>query len=154
MVNMTRNLAIYPNVYIMDQFSTQIRIIRPISVNETEVIIYCFAPVNEPTEDRATRIRQYEDFFNVTGMGTPDDLEEFRSCQVAYKSTELKHNDMSRGAKHWIYGADEQAKNMGIKPLVSGIKSEDEGLFITQHEFWKESLIQGITQNELKEVTI
>ncbi|MBO6213368.1 Rieske 2Fe-2S domain-containing protein [Algoriella sp.] len=154
MVNMTRNLAIYPNVYIMDQFSTQIRIIRPISVNETEVIIYCFAPVNEPTEDRATRIRQYEDFFNVTGMGTPDDLEEFRSCQVAYKSTELKHNDMSRGAKHWIYGADEQAENMGIKPLVSGIKSEDEGLFITQHEFWKESLIQGITQNELKEVTI
>lgn len=154
MVNMTRNLAIYPNLYIMDQFSTQIRIIRPISVNETEVIIYCFAPINEPAEDRATRIRQYEDFFNVTGMGTPDDLEEFRSCQVAYKSTELKHNDMSRGAKHWIYGADKKAESMGINPLVSGIKSEDEGLFITQHEFWKDSLIKGITQNESKEVTI
>ena len=33
------------------------------------------------------RIRQYEDFFNVTGMATPDDLEEFRACQIGYAGT-------------------------------------------------------------------
>ncbi|WP_292009076.1 Rieske 2Fe-2S domain-containing protein [Chryseobacterium sp.] len=144
MVNMTRNLAIYPNLYIMDQFSTQLRIVRPISVNETEVTIYCFAPVGEPKEDRTIRIRQYEDFFNVTGMGTPDDAEEFRSCQIAYESTALKHNDMSRGAAHWIYGQDEQAKTMGIHPLLSGIKSEDEGLFVTQHEYWQHAMKEAV----------
>ena len=40
----TRNLGIYPNVYLMDQFSTQIRVVRPIGVDRTEVTIYCFAP--------------------------------------------------------------------------------------------------------------
>lgn len=147
MVHMTRNLGIYPNVFIMDQFSTQIRVVRPISVNETEVTIYCFAPKNESKEERETRIRQYEDFFNVTGMGTPDDLEEFRSCQVAYESDQLKYNDMSRGAVHWIYGADSQAEKMGITPIISGIKSEDEGLFITQHEYWKNTLKQAVETN-------
>lgn len=151
MVNMTRNLGLYPNVFLMDQFSTQIRVIKPISVNESEVTIYCFAPKGESAEERATRIRQYEDFFNVSGMGTPDDLEEFRSCQIAYKSSALKYNDMSRGATHWIYGQDGQAEKMGIKPIISGIKSEDEGLFITQHEFWKNSLKEGISKNVLAE---
>lgn len=55
----------------MDQFSTQIRVLRPISVNKTEITIYCWAPKGEPAEVRAKRIRQYEDFFNVSGMGTP-----------------------------------------------------------------------------------
>ena len=154
MVNMTRNLGIYPNVFIMDQFSTQIRVIKPLSVNETEVTIYCFGPKNESAEERAVRIRQYEDFFNVTGMGTPDDLEEFRSCQIAYQSSALQHNDMSRGATHWVYGPDEQAKSMGINPIISGIKSEDEGLFLTQHEFWKESLKKGILKHQIKEEAI
>jgi phenylpropionate dioxygenase-like ring-hydroxylating dioxygenase large terminal subunit len=34
------------------------------------------APKGESDQARALRIRQYEDFFNVSGMGTPDDLEE------------------------------------------------------------------------------
>lgn len=149
MLTMTRNLGVYPNVFIMDQFSTQIRVVRPISVNETEVTIYCFGVKGESNEERSTRIRQYEDFFNVTGMGTPDDLEEFRSCQIAYESTELPYNDMSRGATHWVYGPDDHAEKMGINPVISGIKSEDEGLFVSQHEYWKETLIDGVSKEEL-----
>src|SRR5690606_33150184 len=94
-VRTTKNLCLYPNVYLMDQFSTQIRVLRPISVNKTEITIYCWAPKNEPAVDRAKRIRQYEDFFNVSGMGTPDDLEEFRGCQEGYEASGLKWNDMS-----------------------------------------------------------
>ncbi len=86
-VNQTRNLCIYPNVFLMDQFSTQIRVVRPLSVDKTEVTIFCFAPKGESAEDRAHRIRQYEDFFNVSGMGTSDDLEEFRACQTGYAGT-------------------------------------------------------------------
>ena len=93
-VGQTRNLGLYPNVFLMDQFSTQIRVVRPLAVDRTEVSIFCFAPKGESAQDRATRIRQYEDFFNVSGMGTSDDLEEFRACQTAYAGTAALWNDM------------------------------------------------------------
>lgn len=148
-VNETRNLAIYPNVYLMDQFSTQIRVVRPISVDKSEVTIYCMAPKNEPAADRALRIRQYEDFFNVTGMGTPDDLEEFRSCQESYLAKAMPWNDVSRGAEHWVYGPDEHATAMGINPKLSGIRTEDEGLFLMQHQYWAETLKEALAKEEL-----
>lgn len=132
----TRNLCLYPNLYLMDQFSTQIRVIRPISVDKTEVTIYCFAPKGEVSAERSLRIRQYEDFFNVSGMGTPDDLEEFRACQTAYGGNSQLWNDLSRGATRWIDGPDENARAIGITPLLSGERSEDEGLFVRQHEHW------------------
>jgi benzoate/toluate 1,2-dioxygenase alpha subunit len=140
----TRNLALYPNVYLMDQFSTQIRVVRPISVDKTEITIYCFAPVGEAPEERATRLRQYEDFFNVSGMGTPDDLEEFRACQTAYAAADGVWNDLSRGATRWIDGPDDNAKAMGMTPILSGIRSEDEGLFVRQHEYWSGLLIEAL----------
>src|SRR3954470_5037086 len=39
MIRRSRNLCLYPNVYLMDQFSSQIRQYRPISVDKTEVTI-------------------------------------------------------------------------------------------------------------------
>ena len=145
-VEQSRNLALYPNVFLMDQFSTQIRVVRPIDVNRTEVTIYCFAPKGESAEDRTTRIRQYEDFFNVSGMGTPDDLEEFRSCQSAYAGAGELWNDLSRGAKRWIAGPDDNAKAMGMSPLLSSERSEDEGLFVRQHEYWAKVLLAAIDE--------
>ena len=99
MVKGSRNLCLYPNVYVMDQFSTQIRHFRPIAPDKTEVTIYCIAPKGESDEARSHRIRQYEDFFNASGMATPDDLEEFRSCQLTFRAQAAPWNDMSRGAR-------------------------------------------------------
>ncbi|MBN3856368.1 MULTISPECIES: Rieske 2Fe-2S domain-containing protein [unclassified Paraburkholderia] len=149
-VNQTRNLCVYPNVFLMDQFSTQIRVVRPISVDKTEVSIFCFAPKGESATDRATRIRQYEDFFNVSGMGTADDLEEFRACQNGYAGITAMWNDLSRGAPLWVEGADDNAKKMGLKPLISGERSEDEGLFVCQHEYWVE-VMRDALKKERKE---
>ena len=143
-VSQSRNLALYPNVFLMDQFSTQIRVVRPISVNQSEVTIYCFAPKGESAELRATRIRQYEDFFNVSGMGTPDDLEEFRTCQATYQGAGGLWNDLSRGATRWIDGPDDNARAMGMNPLLSSERSEDEGLFVRQHEYWAATMIAAI----------
>jgi benzoate/toluate 1,2-dioxygenase alpha subunit len=143
-VGQTRNLGLYPNVYLMDQFSTQIRVIRPIAVDQTEITIYCFAPKGESDQERALRIRQYEDFFNVSGMGTPDDLEEFRACQAGYQGQTSQWNDLSRGASHWVEGADDNAKAMGMQPLLSGIKTEDEGLFVRQHAYWAMALQKAL----------
>ena len=148
-VNQTRNLCIYPNVFLMDQFSTQIRVVRPLSVDKTEVTIFCFAPKGESAEDRAHRIRQYEDFFNVSGMGTSDDLEEFRACQTGYAGTVTLWNDMSRGAPLWIDGPDENARRMGLKPLLSGERSEDEGLFVCQHEYWAKVMREALSAEKI-----
>ena len=140
MINRSRNLCLYPNVYLMDQFSSQIRTYRPIAVDKTEVTIYCIAPKGESDDARAHRIRQYEDFFNASGMATPDDLEEFRSCQIGYGGSHTQWNDLSRGAAHWITGPDEAAKSIGLDPLLSGARTEDEGLFAVQHHYWMETM--------------
>ena len=148
MVGRSRNLCLYPNVYLMDQFSSQIRQYRPISVDKTEVTIYCIAPRGETAESRTRRIRQYEDFFNASGMATPDDLEEFRACQIGYTGAGAMWNDLSRGAKHWIEGADEGAAAIGLKPLLSGAKTEDEGLFAVQHRYWMDTMQRHLAEEQ------
>ena len=140
MVQRSRNLCLYPNVYLMDQFSSQIRTYRPIAVDKTEVTIYCIAPKGEAAEARTRRIRQYEDFFNASGMATPDDLEEFRACQMSYQASAARWNDMSRGAQHWIQGPDAAAESIGLQPLLSGARTEDEGLFVVQHKYWQQAM--------------
>ena len=148
MVNQTRNLCLYPNVYIMDQFSTQIRVVRPLAVDKTEVTIFCFAPKGESAGERSLRIRQYEDFFNVSGMGTPDDLEEFRACQQGYMARNLAWSDMSRGATRWVEGADENAAMMEIRPQLSGTRSEDEALYVTHHHYWQQAMLSAIEEEQ------
>jgi benzoate/toluate 1,2-dioxygenase alpha subunit len=144
MVLRSRNLCLYPNVYLMDQFGSQIRHFRPIAVDKTEVTIYCIAPKGESAEARSRRIRQYEDFFNASGMATPDDLEEFRACQFSYQAGAARWNDLSRGAAHWINGPDEASEAIGMKPLMSGEKTEDEGLFVVQHRHWHEVMEKAL----------
>jgi benzoate/toluate 1,2-dioxygenase alpha subunit len=148
MVKGSRNLCVYPNVYIMDQFSTQIRHFRPIAANKTEVTIYCIAPKGESDAARAHRIRQYEDFFNASGMATPDDLEEFRSCQLTFQAGKAPWNDMSRGAEHWLTGPDEVAESLDMNGVISaGMKNEDEGLYPVQHSYWQQ-VMQGAAEAE------
>jgi benzoate/toluate 1,2-dioxygenase subunit alpha len=150
MVQRSRNLCLYPNVYVMDQFSSQIRTYRPLAVDKTEVTIYCIAPKGEAPEARTRRIRQYEDFFNASGMATPDDLEEFRACQMSYQARAARWNDMSRGAQHWIPGADAAAAAIGLKPLMSGARTEDEGLFVLQHKYWQEAMQRALSADRAK----
>ncbi len=144
MVRRSRNLCLYPNVYLMDQFGSQIRHYRPLAVDKTEVTIYCIAPKGEAPEARARRIRQYEDFFNASGMATPDDLEEFRACQFSYLGRAAAWNDLCRGAKHWINGPDEAAEAIGLETLMSGVRTEDEGLFVLQHRYWHETMQKAL----------
>ncbi len=144
MIKNSRNLCLYPNVYLMDQFGTQIRVLRPLAVDKTEVTIYCIRPKGESAEARAHAIRQYEDFFNASGMATPDDLEEFRACQEGFNGSYFVWNDMSRGAKHWVEGADAEADKIGLKPILSGVKTEDEGLYVAQHTYWQEAMRKAV----------
>jgi benzoate/toluate 1,2-dioxygenase alpha subunit len=134
----SRNLLVYPNVFVMDQAGMQIRIIRPISVAETEIISYSIAPVGEPAEVRELRIRQFEDFMNASGMATPDDLAEFNECQTGFGDGG-RFSDISRGASRWAKGVGEHGRQIGIRDAVgSSEASADEGLFLALHESWLE----------------
>lgn len=139
-----RNLQLFPNVFLMDQTSTQIRIIQPISVDETEVTTYCVAPVGESNEARALRIRQYEDFFNASGMATPDDLTEFNNCQLAFGSGEGRMNDMSRGATRWEDGPGRFGIGLGVDAVLSSPAVADEGLYLAIHEEWLSRMTKAI----------
>lgn len=55
-------------------------------------------------------------------------------------------NDLGRSAGHWIDGADDNATEMGLEPLLSGNRSEDEGLFIRQHGYWAKPLIAALDE--------
>ena len=57
---------------------------------------------------------------------------------------------MSRGAKHWIKGADEGAEAIGLKPLMSGARTEDEGLFVVQHKHWHDVMQRALAAEAQK----
>jgi benzoate/toluate 1,2-dioxygenase alpha subunit len=60
--------------------------IRPLAASRTEMRTWCLAPKGESAEARRQRIRQYEDFFNPSGMATPDDTVCYENCQAGYTS--------------------------------------------------------------------
>jgi benzoate/toluate 1,2-dioxygenase alpha subunit len=153
MIGYLRNLCLYPNLFLMDQFSSQLRVFRPVAVDKTEVTIYCIAPKGESAEARTRRIRQYEDFFNASGMATPDDTEEFRATQRGYAGARVaRWNDLTRGATQWITGPDEDARAIGLEPILSGARTEDEGLFVIQHKQWTERMRAAIAAERAEAV--
>ena len=82
-------------------------------------------------------------------MGKADDLEEFRACQEGYgAASSAPWNDLSRGAPLWIKGPDENAKKLGINPLLSGERSEDEGLFVCQHDYWLSAMKDALAKEK------
>lgn len=144
MLGRSRNLGLYPNLFLMDSLSTQIRHFRPTGPETTEVTSYCYAPVGEDVDSRSRRLRQFEDFYNASGMATPDDLAEFQGVQEGHRATPSRWNDLSRGATHWVRGADELAARSGFDPTMSGVLIEDEGLFVVQHQAWQERMVRAL----------
>ena len=139
-----RNLLLMPNVLLMDQMSSQIRLIRPISVDLTEIVTWCIAPKGEAPDARERRIRQYEDFFNASGMATPDDLAEFRNCQIGYGATAVPHSDLSRGQQRWVNGANETAQRFDLNPLLSSSQTSDEGVYVAILDQWRERMTRAV----------
>ncbi len=78
-----RNITVFPNMQIADATSLLLRTFRPLAHNRTEMRVFCMAPIGEEPEVRAFRLRQFEDFFNVSGFATPDDTTVYEDCQVA-----------------------------------------------------------------------
>jgi phenylpropionate dioxygenase-like ring-hydroxylating dioxygenase large terminal subunit len=68
------HVAIFPNLVII---ASQLRVIRPVSVDETEVFIYPTLLRDAPAEVNEERLRRHESFYGPAGGGATDDLEVF-----------------------------------------------------------------------------
>lgn len=152
MMHRLRNLNIYPSMFFMDQISSQLRIVRPVAWNKTEIISQCIGVKGESDQDRVSRIRQFEDFFNVSGMGTPDDLVEFREAQRGFQARLERWNDISRGRHQWLEGATPNSELLGIRPVLTGTELTHEGLYVNQHGAWRDSLLKGLQQKTAEEI--
>lgn len=89
-----RNLLIFPNLYL---FESHIRVMRPISANQTIVD-------NVPTwiegiddELNTARLREHERFFGPSSFGATDDIEIFVLNQTGVQAEAARWLDFSRG---------------------------------------------------------
>ncbi|WP_191600856.1 anthranilate 1,2-dioxygenase large subunit [Marinomonas algicola] len=149
MMHRLRNLNLYPSLFFMDQISSQLRIIRPVAWNKTEIVSQCIGVKGESAQARESRIRQFEDFFNVSGMGTPDDLVEFREAQRGFQAKLERWNDISRGCHTWTSKPTKNTQDLNISPAMTGVEFTHEGLFVNQHSTWQKLMITGLDKAEL-----
>ena len=151
----TRNLTIYPNVQFAENASLQMRVIRPLSVDKTEMTIYCLGAKGESDKAREIRIRQYEDFFNTSGLATPDDTIAYEDCQVGHQARVMEWaQGYTRGITNITEGADPFAKEIGIEPETSfhgRMMSQDETVYYGGYRAWLKFIKDGMEQDGLLE---
>ena len=81
----TINFTVFPNLQFSCNACIQMRVMRPLAVDRTEMRSYCIGPKGEPADQRKLRIHQFEDFFNPTGLATPDDSRVYESVQAGLR---------------------------------------------------------------------
>ncbi|MBC7986821.1 MAG: Rieske 2Fe-2S domain-containing protein [Sphingomonadaceae bacterium] len=139
MFNM-RNLTIFPNLQIAENASSQLRVIRPLAVGKTEMRTWCIAPKGESAVARRQRIRQYEDFFNPSGLATPDDTVTYENCQRGFASrVEPWLQGYSRGITASQEGGNAFSDALGMRPqrsVIAGGQLGDESLFHSYYREW------------------
>jgi benzoate/toluate 1,2-dioxygenase alpha subunit len=147
MFNM-RNLTIFPNMQLAENASSQLRIIRPLAPGKTEMRTFCIAPKGEAREARRRRIRNYEDFFNPTGMATPDDTVSYEDCQEGHASRFGQPLfGYSRGMTASVEGGNAFSALLPMEParsVLAGSQLCDETLYHGYYRAWAERLRTGM----------
>ncbi len=142
-----RNVTIFPNVQFAENASLQMRVIRPLGPGRTEMTGYCLAAKGEPREARLRRIRQYEEFFNPSGLATPDDTTAYEDCQAGMQAGQVDwHQGYMRGMAVVRQGADDYARELGVAPQTSahgGFEMGDETIFHGPWRHWREVLMRA-----------
>ncbi|MGA3305029.1 MAG: SRPBCC family protein [Stellaceae bacterium] len=134
-----RNLQVFPNMQIAETAALMLRTYRPLAVDLTEMKSYCLAPIGESEEKRAWRLRQYEDFFNPSGMATPDDTVTYEDCQAGFRAPgHAWLQGYQRGMGDEAEGANDIAKALGIHPTASAVGSFEGGLETGLHGPYRE----------------
>ena len=143
-----RNLTVFPNLQIVDISAQQLRTWRPLGPSLTEVTSHCLAPIGEGDAARAMRIRNYEDFFNPTGLGSSDDNLMYEYVQAGYAALDggATHGYV-RGLGPPLVPADPFANELGLLTAESWaygpITFGDETCFHAGYREWKRLIARG-----------
>ncbi len=78
------HMHVFPNLVVLQN---QIRTIRPIHVDRTEVRLSPMLLAGAPDELNVARLRNHEGFYGPAGGGVPDDIEMFMRVRGGLEST-------------------------------------------------------------------
>ena len=116
------HLLVFPNLVLI---GVQIRVIRPIKIDETEVFLYPTRLKDAPEDINITRLRGHESFYGPAGGGATDDLEMFERNQMG----------LSAQVDPWLYlarGLHREYEDVDGS-LVGQVTDE-----VTQRAIWKQ----------------
>ncbi len=144
LLNRGRNLYLFPNVLLMDNPSTQVRTIQPISPDRAEVTVRCIAPIGESRDARAARLRKFEDFYLTTGMATSDDLAALEATHAGGYGRAARWNHFARGVVGTMHGAENaDAMAIGCEPDSSTANWDHETFYHGFYRYWKKRLLDA-----------
>jgi benzoate/toluate 1,2-dioxygenase alpha subunit len=89
-----RHLLLFPNVVLMTH---NIRVIQPITVDETEVSSYVMAVNGVPDAVNMALLADVQRRLGTTGMIAPDDVEMFAANQNGLRSERMEWLQLKRG---------------------------------------------------------
>ena len=98
-VNLNRNLVIFPNLVLIDAAGLVIRMIQPTEPGFMEVCTWAVGAGEDSDWVRDIRLKNFLTFLGPGGLATPDDVEALERCQQGYSnSREAGWNDISKGS--------------------------------------------------------
>ena len=151
----SRNLVLFPNIQFAENASLQLRTIRPLSVNLTEMKSWCLAPVGESAAAREFRLRQFEDFFNPSGLATPDDTTCYEDCQTGNGARIVDwQQGYSRGMTSVQAHSNEIAQSLGFNPATSqhgAHEIQDETVFHSAYREWLRLMKAGAARDATRD---
>ncbi|HZP26053.1 MAG TPA: Rieske 2Fe-2S domain-containing protein [Dehalococcoidia bacterium] len=121
------NLSIFPNLALL---FAQVRVIRPISVDQTRVDIYPVRLNGVSEEVNRKRLTEHVDFYGPASFAQPDDVEMFARCHLGQGADAIPGSEwvlMSRGLQ------DEAADDDGVR-LTKGLTESSQRAF---HRQWR-----------------
>jgi len=113
---------VFPNLILI---GVQIRVVRPIKVDQTEVFLYPTLLSGAPHELNVARLRGHEAFYGPAGGGATDDLEMFERNQIGLSARVDPWLILSRGRQQEYHAAD--------RTIVGQITDE-----VTQRGIWRQ----------------
>jgi len=116
------HLLVFPNLILI---GVQIRVVRPIKIDETEVFLYPTFLTGAPHELNVARLRGHEAFYGPAGGGATDDLEMFERNQIGLSARVDPWLVLSRGRRQ------EHQESEGT--IVGQITDE-----VTQRGIWRQ----------------
>ena len=144
MLNTGRNLYLFPNVLVMDNPSTQIRTIKPLSADRAEVRVQCVAPVGESAAAREGRLRKFLDFYLSTGMATSDDVAALEYTHLGNYGRLSRWNEYLRGMTTTTPGLENpELGALGCAAPAASPSWDHETLYHGFYRYWRQLMRGG-----------